>query len=184
MELIDMPDTTDTPEQNAKHLAARAVMAYRAGFPVEIISISGESGSQSGIVSDWKKLRDSYGGDEKLLRRGFAFIYIGTIIDQNATEPISNSLRKELVSDMSSALYARETAVQWGLAHSMTETNPFAHTGYKLASRPLRADQTFIDALAAELCVTPTLRGEQLKTWCDSHANPLVLEELERTTTF
>ena len=179
-----MPDTTDTPGQNARHLAARAVMAYRAGFPVEIISIPGESGSESGIVSDWKKLRDSYGGDEKLLRRGFAFIYIGTIIDQNATEPISNSLRKELVSDMSSALYARETAVQWGLAHSMTETNPFAHTGYKLASRLLRADQTFIDALAAELCVTPTLRGEQLKTWCDSHANPLVLEELERTTTF
>jgi hypothetical protein len=179
-----MQHTTDAQQQNVRHLAARAVMAYRAGFPVEVISISGESGSDSGIVSDWKTLRNSYGGDEKLISRGFAFIYIGTIIDQGATEPISNSLRKELVSDMSSALYARETAVQWGLAHSVTETNPFAHTGYKLASRLLRADQALIEALAAELCVTPTLRGDQLKAWCDSHANPLSLEELEQTTTY
>jgi len=42
-----MPYTTDIREQNAKHLAARAVMAYRAGFPVEIISISGEAAQRA-----------------------------------------------------------------------------------------------------------------------------------------
>ena len=41
--------------------------------------------------------------------------------------------------------------VDWGVAEAMTDTNPFAHTGYKLGSRLLRTDKPLIDALAREL---------------------------------
>ena len=87
-----MDQQTKVQQQNAKHLAARAVMAYRADFPVEVLSVSNDS--QSGIICDWKRLRASYGNDDKLIRRAFAFVYIGTIIDRGATEPISESLQK------------------------------------------------------------------------------------------
>ena len=33
-----------------------------------------------------------------------------------------------------------QTAVEWGLAPAVTDTDPFAHGGYKLASRLLRND--------------------------------------------
>ena len=61
--------------------------------------------------------------------RAFAFVYVGSIVDQAISEPISDELRKELVSDMSSALEARQTAVDWGVAKAVADTNPFAHTG-------------------------------------------------------
>ena len=57
------------------------------------------------------------------------------MLKHSASDPISDELRKELVSDMSSALDARQTAIDWGLAKAVAVTNPFAHTGYKLASR-------------------------------------------------
>ncbi len=169
-------------QQNAKHLAARAVMAYRANFPVEVLSIS--NNSRIGIICDWKRLRASYGNDDKLIRRAFAFVYIGTIIDQSATEPISDNLQKEVLANQSDALDARQTAVLWGLAESVTNTDPFAHGGYKLASRLLRHDRRLIDDLARELFATETLKGEQLMSWFSDHAEPLALDELERTTTF
>ena len=48
-------------------------------------------------------------------------------MDQAITDPISDELHKELVSDMSSALEARQTAVDWGLAKAVKDTDPYAY---------------------------------------------------------
>jgi hypothetical protein len=178
-----MPTSEHREPQSASHLAARAVMAYRAGFPIDALSIA-RTVPNSGIVCDWKQSRAADVKDEKLLHRAFAFIYIGTIIDQEVTQPISEDLRKELASDMSKALDARETAVQWGLVREVGETNPFAHVGYKLASRVLRADRAIIDALANELLAVETMDRDQLKSWLDTHAKPIPFDELERSWSF
>ena len=112
-----MSQETSTQQQKAKHLAARAVMAYRAGFPIEELSISTKDAPRMGIVCNWKELRAAYDDDSKLLRRGLAFVYIGTIIDQEAVAPPSEELREEVLADQSSALEARQTAVN-GVWHS------------------------------------------------------------------
>jgi len=83
------------------------------------------------------------------------------------SDPISDELRKELVSNMSSALEARQTAVDWGVAKAVKNTNPYAHTGYKLASRLLRMDQPLIESLARELTSQGTIEGDALKKWLD-----------------
>src|SRR4051812_33738964 len=113
-----MPQDIATQQQSAKHLAARAVMAYRAGLPVALLSITGNSERSSGIVCDWKGQRDLFHDDVKLLARVFAYIYIGSIVDQAISDPVSDDLRKEIVSDMSSALDARQTAVDWAVAEA------------------------------------------------------------------
>jgi hypothetical protein len=159
-------------------------MAYRAGFPIALLSITSSSERPSGIVCDWMGQRDTFHNDEKLLGRAFAFIYVGSIVDQTISDPISDELRKELVSDMSSALEARQTAVDWGVAKAVTDTNPFAHTGYKLASRLLRTDQSLIELLALELTSQGTIEGDTLRTWLDANANPLDFDELETNTTY
>ena len=179
-----MLNTIASQEQSAKHLAARAVMAYRAGFPVALLSVSSSGERPSGIVCDWKGLRDSFSNDEKLLSRAFAFIYIGSIADQAITDPITDDLRKELLSDESSALDARQTAVDWGIAKAVADTNPFAHVGYKLASRLLRHDQPLIEALARELASQGTIEGHALGNWMDANASPLNFDELETSTTY
>jgi hypothetical protein len=178
-----MPNTMASQEQSAKHLAARAVMAYRAGFPVVLLSVT-SSERPSGIECDWKGQRDSFHNDEKLLSRAFAFVYIGSIVDQAISDPISDDLHRELISDMSSALDARQTAVDWGVAKAVADTNPFAHTGYKLASRLLRTDHSLIESLARELTSQGTMEGDALKKWLDSSASPLNLDELETSTTY
>ncbi|HKV80869.1 MAG TPA: hypothetical protein VJP02_22150 [Candidatus Sulfotelmatobacter sp.] len=179
-----MPNTMASQEQSAKHLAARAVMAYRAGFPVGLISVISSSERPSGIVSDWKGQRDSFHNDEKLLSRAFAFVYIGSIVDQAISDPISDELRRELVSDVSSALEARQTAVDWGVAEALKDTNPYAHTGYKLASRLLRTDQPLIDSLARELTSQGTIEGDALRKWLDGNASPLDFDALEAIRTY
>jgi len=179
-----MPQHIATQQQSAKHLAARAVMAYRAGFPVALLSITGSSEHSSGIVCDWKAQRDSFHNDTKLLGRAFAFVYIGSIVDQAISDPISDELRKELVSEMSSALDARQTAVDWGVAEAVADTNPFAHTGYKLASRLLRVDQPLVESLARELTSQGVIEGEPLRKWLDANACPLNFDELEASTTY
>ena len=178
-----MPNTM-AQEQSAKHLAARAVMAYRAGFPVALLSVTSSSERPSGIVCDWKGQRDSFHNDEKLLSRAFAFVYIGSIVDQAISDPISDELRRELVSDISSALEARQTAVDWGVAKAVADTNPFAHTGYKLASRLLRTDQPLIESLARELTSQSTIEGDALKKWLDANASPLNFDDLEIRATY
>jgi hypothetical protein len=179
-----MPENIASQQQSAKHLAARAVMAYRAGFPVALLSVTSSSERPSGIVCDWKGQRDSFHNDAKLLGRAFAFVYIGSIVDQAISDPISDELRKELVSDMSSALDARQTAVDWGVAKAVTETDPFAHIGYKLASRLLRMDQPLIESLARDLTSQGTIEGDALRKWLDANASPLNFDELETKTTY
>ena len=179
-----MPNTIASREQSAKHLAARAVMAYRAGFPVALLSVTGSNEHPSGIVCDWKGQRDSFHNDEKLLGRAFAFVYVGSIVDQAISDPISDELRRELVSDVSSALEARQTAVDWGVAKAVTDTNPFAHTGYKLASRLLPMDQPLIQSLARELTSKGTIEGDAFRKWLDANASPLNFDELETSTTY
>lgn len=176
------PDTSQ--QQSAKHLAARAVLAYRAGLPVAQLSVARDGDHSGGIVCDWKGERDSFHNDEKLLVRAFAFVYIGSIVDQAISDPISDELRKELVVDMSDALEARQTAVDWGLAKAVADTNPFAHSGYKLASRLLRVDQPLVESLARELMSQVTIRGEPLRKWLDANASPLEFDDLETRTTY
>jgi len=179
-----MPEGIPSQQQSAKHLAARAVLAYRAGFSVARLSVTGSSEDSSGIVCNWRGLRESFHDDVKLLARAFAFIYVGSIVDQAMSDPISDNLSKELLSDMSSALDARQTAVDWGVAKAVADTNPFAHTGYKLASRLLRMDQPLIESLARELTSQGTIEGDALKKWLDGNARPLNLDELETSTTY
>jgi len=179
-----MPQNITSRQQSAKHLAARAVMAYRAGFLVSLLSVTSSSERPSGIVCDWKGQRDSFHNDAKLLGRAFAFVYVGSIVDQAISDPISNELRKELVSDMSSALDARQTAVDWGVVKAVTDTDPFAHAGYKLASRLLRTDQPLIESLVRELTSQGTIEGDALRMWLDANASPLNFDELETSTTY
>jgi hypothetical protein len=153
-------------------------------FPVELLSVTSSSEHSSGIVCDWKGQRDSFHDDAKLLARAFAFVYVGSIVDQAVSDPISDELRKELVSDMSSALDARQTAVDWGVAKAVADTNPFAHTGYKLASRLLRTDQPLIESLARELTSQGTIDGDSLRKWLGANASPLNFHELETSTTY
>jgi hypothetical protein len=179
-----MPENIASQQQSARHLAARAVMAYRAGFPVTLLSITSNSERPSGIVCDWKGQRESFHDDAKLLGRAFAFVYVGSIMDQAISNSISDELRKELVSDMSSALDARQTAVDWGVAKAVTDTNAFAHTGYKLASRLLRTDQPLIESLARELTSRSTIEGDALRQWLEANASQLNFDELEASTTY
>ena len=159
-------------------------MAYRAGFPVALLSLTSSSERPSGIVCDWKGQRDSFHNDEKLLGRAFAFVYIGSIVDQAISDPISDELQKELASDNVSALDAKQTAVDWGVAKAVADTNPFAHTGYKLASRLLRRDQPLIESLARELTSKGTIEGDALRKWLDANASPLDFDQLEANMTY
>ena len=64
-----MPENIESKQQSLKHLAARAVMAYRAGFPVALLSVTSSSERPSDVVCDWKSQRDSLRNDAKLLFR-------------------------------------------------------------------------------------------------------------------
>jgi hypothetical protein len=55
----------------------------------------------------------------------------------------------------------RQTAVDWGVAKAVKDTDPLAHIGYKLASRLLRTDQPLIESLARELTSQGTIAVEQ-----------------------
>jgi hypothetical protein len=85
---------------------------------------------------------------------------------------------------MSSVLDARQTAVDWGVAKALTDTDPFAHAGYKLASRLLRTDQPLIESLARELTSQGTIERDALSKWLDANASPVDFDELETSTTY
>jgi hypothetical protein len=122
--------------------------------------------------------------DDTLIRRGFAFVYIGTIIDQGTSQEVSEDLRKELATDMSDAIEARRTAVEWGLVSSVNDANPFAHSGYKLASRLLRADRPLVEELAPVFDAERYMDGSRLALWLGRRAEELSLEELEKLITY
>ena len=105
------------------------------------------------------------------------------MLKHRASDPISDELGKELVSDMSSALDARQTAVDRGVAKAVADSNSFAHTGYKLASF-LRMEQPLIQSLARELTSRGTIEGDALRKWLDANASPLNFDELETRTTY
>ena len=174
----------DQDRQMARHLAARAIVALRANFRVERIAVVDAEERASGITCDWTQAREPYRDDVKLINRGFAFVYVGTIVDQKQTEALSDSISKQLNSDMRSAQEAREAAVQWGLVPNLRDTNPFAHVGYKLASRLIRADGAAIDHLADYLLAERILDEQQLLAWFERHATPLSLDELEQSITY
>jgi hypothetical protein len=109
----------DQNKQLARHLAARAIVALRANFRVERIVVVDAGEQASGTTCDWTQARGPYRDDMKLIRRGFAFVYVGKIVDQTPTEPLSESISKQLNSDMTSAQEAREAAVQRGLVRSL-----------------------------------------------------------------
>ena len=74
--------------------------------------------------------------------------------------------------------------VDWGVAEALKDTNPYAHTGYKLASRLLRTDQPLIDSLARELTSQGTIEGDALRKWLDGNASPLDFDVLEAIRTY
>lgn len=175
--------TTSGPMQTAKHLSARAIVALRTGFRVERIAL-GESDLASSITCDWKRARESCADDERLVCRAFAFVYGGSLIDQKSAAAITEDIRKELNADMASVQEAREAAVEWGLVPSVMDANPFAHLGYKLASRIIRADASLIDQLAAELHEKKVIDEKDLLAWFKDNASPCSLEEMEQSITF
>jgi hypothetical protein len=117
-------------------------MALRSGFPVQSVSLIKSGNATSGIACDWKSKRPSYNNDARLMRRGFAFIYIGTIIDQTALGAVPDRLQAELNADMSSAQESREAVVKWQLVPTVNDTNPFAHA-HTLSLEDLERSVTF-----------------------------------------
>src|ERR1700748_1423244 len=155
--MIDEHKAAAERDKTAKHLAGRAIMAMRAGFPIVSFTVHTGSAAESGIVCDWKQCRAEYSDDVTLIRRAFAFVYIGTILDQADASEIPQELLSEIKADQSQSQDIRETAAQWGGAASVMDTNPFAHVGYKLASQIARLDEALISELATELAQRSSL---------------------------
>jgi hypothetical protein len=168
----------------ARHLAARVIMALRAGFKVQSVSIDHFGSPLKAVVCDWKAERKTYANDGRLVQRAFAFIYIGTIIDQRSSDEPSDAVRVQVDDDMLSAQEVREAAVEWGLVPSIADTNPYLHQGYKLASRLLREDTDLVEKLANQLAGSRVMKQNALETWFASHAKPLSLETLEDSSRF
>lgn len=176
-----------TPEQRfhtARHLAAHAVFALRAGFRVERLALDTTSHPHGCIACDWKQARAAYGNDTKLINRSFAFVYIGGIIDQEHPCDLCDEIEVEIKADMEASDDSRETAVEWSLVDSVQDTNSFAHIGYKLASRLIRKDKPLIDDLALLLTQTESLDEAALLNWFKAKAPHYSLDELETTNTY
>src|ERR1700761_2454976 len=175
---------TQVNERLARHLAAHAVAALRAQFRVELVTLNGTTETQSGVQCDWKQARAAYNDDRRLLIWGFALAYIGGLIDEGGTDDFSGAHRLEVKSDMDLSEELRETAVELGLAPSIQETNPFAHSGYKLASRLIRRDRTVIDSLSALLIERTIINESALLAWFGENAPAYPLGDLEKSSTF
>jgi len=173
----------DQQMHTARYLAAHAIFALRAGFPVKQIELEAPS-REHGFVCDWKQVREAYGDDTKLIHRSFALAYIGGLIDQGSDIDPSEDLRAEMKADMEASEDSRETAVAWHLVGSIKETTSFAHVGYKLASRLLRKDKLLIDRLAVFLTDKRSLDEKSLLQWFQENASPYALDELETTNTY
>jgi hypothetical protein len=168
----------------ARHLAAHTVAALRARFRVEFVSLDGIDETRSGVSCDWRQARSAYNDDTKLVVRCFALAYIGGLIDEDKSNDFSGLHRLEVKSDMAFSESLREVAVAWGLAPSIQDTNPFAHSGYKLASRLIKRDQAVIELLAAVLMEEISIDESELLAWFEENAPAYPLEDLEKTNTF
>ena len=177
----------EEPEQRsrtARHLAAHAVVALRAGFRVEQVTLDATSSVHGGVTCDWKQAREAYGDDAKLIHRSFALVYVGGLIDQEPLENLSDEFRAEMKADMAASEDSRETAVAWNLAASIHETNAFARIGYKLASRLLKKDGPVIEKLSVLLAERGSLDEASLMEWFQKNASSYSLDELEQTNTY
>jgi hypothetical protein len=105
------------------------------------------------------------------------------MLKHSASDPMWGELRKSLVSDMSSALDAADCG-RLGRRQTSDRHPPFAHTGYKLASRLLRIDRPLIESLARKLVSQYTIDGDALTKWLDANASLLTFDELETSTTY
>jgi len=168
----------------ARHLAAHAIFALRAGFRVEQVTLDAISNAQSGVICDWKQAREAYADDAKLMHRGFAFTYIGGLINQENLQNPPDELRAEMRADMAASEDCRETVVAWNLVESVQETNAFARIGYKLASRLITRDKSLIENLAATLAEKRSLDETSLLKWFQENASPYSFDELEKTNTY
>jgi hypothetical protein len=177
-------DNTQSEHRLARHLAAHAVAALRAQFRVEEITLRGISETQSGVRTDWRQARKAYNDDRKLLIRGFTLAYIGGLTNEGGSNELSELHRLEVKSDMNSSELLREAAAEWGIVPSIQDTNPFAHSGYKLASRLLKRDRAVIDKLEAFLLERTTIDESTLNRWFHDNAPSYLLEELEQSDTY
>jgi hypothetical protein len=100
------------------------------------------------------------------------------------TDKFSDLHQIEIKSDMASSENLREAAVEWGLVSSIQDTNPFAHSGYKLASRLIKQDRAVIDALTELLFERRSIDEPTLVAWFDQNAPAYPLEKLETSDTF
>ena len=82
------------------------------------------------------------------------------------------SCAKSSYPTSSSALDARQTAVDRGVAEAVADANPFAHIGYKLASRFLRMEQLLIESLARDSTSQGAIEGDPLRKWLDAQCKP------------
>jgi hypothetical protein len=176
--------STEHRSHKARHLAAHAIIALRAGFCVERIELNPTSNNSGGITCDWKQARTAYNDDEKLIHRSFALVYIGGLIDQENLQSLPDELQEEMKSDMAASEDCRETVVAWNLVESIHETNAFARIGYKLASRLIKRDRTLIEDLAALLAEKKSLDEASLLSWFQQNASLYSLDELEQTNTY
>jgi hypothetical protein len=176
--------TQEQRAHTARHLAAHAVFALRAGFRIERLALNTTSHPHGGIVCDWKQGRAAYGDDTKLINRSFAFAYIGGIIDQEHPCDLCDEIQVEIKTDMEASEDSRETAVAWRLADSVQDTNSFAHVGYKLASRLIRKDKLLIDDLGFLLTQAESLDEASLLKWFRENASHYSLDELETINTY
>jgi hypothetical protein len=67
-----------------------------------------------------------------------------------------------------------------GVARAVADANPFANTGYKLASRLLGMNPPLIESLPRELTPQGTIEGDVQK-W-DAGASPLNIDYLDTST--
>ena len=104
------------------------------------------------------------------------------MLKHRASDPILEELRKELVSDMSSALARVRPRSIGASPEAVADANPFAHTRYKLASRLLRTNQPLIECPARELTSRDRIDGHALRQRLD--ASPFNFDELETSLTY
>lgn len=103
------------------------------------------SGSRDGeLYCDWKAARKSYPNDRLLLRRAFALAYAGAVVNSQY-EPIDlGRIMNDLPSDVEAISDIRQTAVNWGLVTSTSDTRSLSDEGYALAQRLVEENQDLI----------------------------------------
>ena len=64
-----MDEQKTAVSRDARHLAARAVMADRASFPIQHVALSSSNERETGIAYDWKQVRSTGVNDDTLIQQ-------------------------------------------------------------------------------------------------------------------